>query len=258
MSQWSELFDDSVQIPGVRLDSINLDLARLRSSASRLLRLPELDVFSHASQTQHLLAAATTINRRLKAWRESVPKSWTPTRVFGDQYIPPSVQKAGLYQQHCDVYPSLFLVIVWNKYRQSLIEATRIIVECLDENPSSFNVAQQEAHRNNIQRLVDDTCASIPYYLGDITQPGNPGDLLIKYPCAPGRPPVKDHYQTGPTMGGWSILGPIVTLLKTDIKMREGQRQWLARQVERTARVYKIGQLPPQGAPAPSSPRHPS
>ena len=193
MSQWSELFDDSAQIPGVRLDSINLDLAHLRSSASHLLRLSELDVFSHASQTEHLVATAINIDRRLNAWRESVPKSWTPTRVFGSQYIPPSVQKAGLYQQYCDVYPGLFHVTLWNKYRQSLIEVTRIIVKCLDKIPSSFNLAQQEACRNNIQRLVDDTCASIPFFLGDRTQPGNPGDPLIKYPQAPGRPLVKDH-----------------------------------------------------------------
>ena len=247
MRQWSELFDDSAQIPGVRLDSINLDLARLRSSATNLLRLPESDVFSRASQTQHILAAATNIDRRLKAWRESVPKTWTPTRVFGDQYIPPSVQKAGLYQQHCDVYPTLFLVILWNKYRQSLIEVTRIIVKCLDENPSSFNITQQETCRNNIQRLADDICASIPFFLGDRTQPGNPGDLLVKYPRAPGTPHIKDHYQTGPTMGGWSILAPIATLLKMDIKLREGQRQWLAGQLARTARVYRIGKLLPQG-----------
>jgi hypothetical protein len=178
-----------------------------------------------------------------------VPKSWTPTRVFGDQYIPASVQKAGLYQQHCDVYPSLFLVVVWNKYRQSLIEATRIIILCLDESPSSFNVAQQEACRNNIQRLVDDTCASIPYFLGDRMQAGHPGDQPVKYPRSSGRPPVKDHYQSGPTMGGWSILGPIATLLRMDIKMREGQRQWLAGQMARTARVYRIGKLPPQPSP---------
>ena len=244
MSQWSELFDDSAQIPGVRLDTINLDLARLRLSATHLLRLPESDVFSRTSQTQNLLAAATNIDRRLKAWQESVPKAWTPTRVFGDQCIPPSVQKAGLYQQYCDIYPNLFLVVIWNKYRQSLIEVTRIIVKCLDENPSSFNIAQQEVCRNNIQRLVDDTCASIPFFLGDRMQPGNPGDLSVKYPRAPGSPPVIDHYQTGPTMGGWSILGPIAALLKMDIKMREAQRQWLAEQMTRTARVYRIGKLP--------------
>ena len=252
MAQWSELFDDAAQIPGVRLDSINLDLANLRSSAAHILHFPESDLFSRASQTQHILSGAINIDRRLREWRESIPKSWTPTRVFGDQYIPPSVQRAGLYQQHCDVYPSLFLVIIWNKYRQSLAEATRMIISCLDANPSSVNLAQQEACRNSIQRLVDDTCASIPYFLGDRTEPGNPGDPFVKYPQAPGRPPVKDHYQSGPTMGGWSILGPIASVLKMDIKIREGQRQWLAGQMARTARVYRIGKLPPQ-KPKPDS-----
>lgn len=213
-------------------------------------RWPEPDLMARAAQIQHVLAAALSIERRLTEWRDSIPESWTPTRVFGDQFIPPSVQRAGLYQQHCDVYPILFLVLIWNKYRLSLIEVTRIIISALDENLHNESLAQQEAYQNNILRVVDDICASIPFMLGDRTQPGNPGDLRVKYPRAPGRPPVRDHYQIALTMGGWSIMGPIATLLKQDIKMRGGQRQWLAEQMIRTARVYRINKLDGQRSPA--------
>jgi hypothetical protein len=238
--QWSNLFNDAEQIPGIRLDTINLDLARLRLAVSRILPSPDPNLQARRPQIQYILAAAINIDRRLKEWQQSLPKSWAPIRVFGEQCIAPSIQKAGLYQQHCDVYRMLFLLTVWNKFRYSLIEVTRIIILCLDENPSTINLTQQEACRNNIQRLVDDSCAGIPYYLGDRTEPGTPGDPSVKYPQAPGRPPVKDHYQSGPTMGGLSLLGPITALLKMDITMREGQRMWLAGQLARTARVYRV------------------
>lgn len=241
--QWSEVFDDSAQLPIVRLDSINLDLANLRSSTSHMVRWPEPDQYIRAAQTQHVLSAALGIERRLNAWRDSIPESWTPTRICGDQNIPPSVQKAGLYQQHCDVYRILFLVLIWNKYRQSRIEVTRIILFCLNENPRSDNLLQRESYQNIIQQLVDDVCASIPFLLGDRTQPGNPGDPKVKYPQVPGRPPTRDHYQIALTMGGWSIMGPIVSLLKQDIKMRDGQRKWLADQMVRTARIYRISKI---------------
>jgi hypothetical protein len=214
------------------------------------LRSPDSNPSIRASQNQRIVTAAVTIDRRLKEWGQSLPESWVPTRVFGEQYIAPSIQKAGLYQQRCDVYSGLFLTIIWNKFRLSLIEVSRIIILFLDENPTAFNLVRQEACRNNIQGLVDDICACIPYFLGDRTEPGTPGDSSIKYPRAPGRPPIADHYQTGPTMGGWAILGPMGSLLRMDIKMREGQRVWIAQQVARTAKVYRIGKLsgrPPRG-----------
>ncbi|KIN07450.1 hypothetical protein OIDMADRAFT_22333 [Oidiodendron maius Zn] len=243
VSQWSELFDDSTQIPRVRLDSIILGLTRLRSSASHLLRLPKSDEFGSASQVKHLHNAAKDIDRRLEAWKISIPGSWTPTQVFGDQCIPPSVKKAGLYQGYCDVYPGIFHLTMWNKYRLSLIDIKRIIIGCLDKNPSSPSLAEREACQTQIQEVVDDICASIPYFLGDRTQPGCPGDSVVKYPLTPEAPPTKDHCLAGPTQGGWAILEPMTALLKMDITMRDGQRQWLEGQMARTTKVYRIGSL---------------
>jgi hypothetical protein len=189
----------------------------------------------------------------LNNWQEIVPAHWIPIRVSGERFIAPSIRAAGLYQDYCDHYVNLFLLGLWNKVRMSQIETKNIIVSCLSELPSSSSdPVYLSSAQSGIQTLIDDICASIPYYLGDRTEPGNQGDP-VHYPRAPSgvpgqlKPPIPDHYQTGPALGGWSLLAPLATLLRMKVGMRDGQRIWIAGQMARTARIYKIGKLPGQG-----------
>lgn len=244
VKKWGDVVDDAKQIPGVRLDTINLDLAGLRSSAFEILNLPAVDRKNRASEIKEILATALYIDRRLDHWYEVIPESWIPIRVSGDKCIAPSIRAAGLYQPHCDIYASLFLLSLLNKFRLSQINVKDTIDMCLSEQPSTSNLAYRQSVQSSIQQIVDDICASVPYYLGDRVEPGDRGDPRVQYPRAPGKPPIPDHYQTGPAQGGWSLLGPLGTLLRMKIKIREGQRIWIAMQMARTAKIYKIGKLP--------------
>jgi hypothetical protein len=67
-----------------------------------------------------------------------------------------------------------------------------------------------------------------------------PEDEIVNYPHAPGRPVTKDHYKSGPAMGGWSILLPLGTVFGMKIETRAGQRQWIAVQMARISRIYGI------------------
>jgi len=150
-----------------------------------------------------------------------------------------------LYQDYCDIYATLFLSSIWNKLRISQIQVNITMLLCLAElPPTPSNLANQNTCRQTIQQLADDICASVPFFLGDRLKPGRTGDGCVQYPRAPGRPPVKDHYHTGPTMGGWSLLLPLGTLAKMKIPLRDGQRRWIAGQMARTARVYNIPNFP--------------
>jgi hypothetical protein len=115
----------------------------------------------------------------LNNWQEIVPAHWIPIRVSGEKFISPSIRAAGLYQDYCDHYVNLFLLGLWNKVRMSQIETKNIIVSCLSELPSSSSdPVYLSSAQSGIQTLIDDICASIPYYLGDRTEPGNhPGPL---------------------------------------------------------------------------------
>lgn len=191
-----------------------------------------------SSLIRGLLKDASDIDQRLSQWHKSIPDSWLPTRVYADQGITSTLQ---LYQGHCDVYKTMFVAGLWNKLRLSQIEIRFTILTLLDHLPAtSTNMDKQIQCSNETQQIADDICASVPYYIGDRMRPGRAGEPGINYPRISGKPPIIDHYQTGPALGGWSLIVPLSTLMRMRIHLREGQRDWIAGQMGRTARIYNI------------------
>lgn len=233
--QWGELLPESEQIPPVRLDSINLDLANLRAATYNLSRSsPSEDQF----HIDHLLAQASDIDRRLAQWPDGIPDIWLPTRITTAEGITPTLQ---LYQDYCDVYKTMFVASLWNKLRLSQIETRLAVLTLLDYlPPSQLNTTKQYRCLHGIQQIADDICASVPYYIGDRMRPGRAGEPGIHYPCVPGRRPIMDHYQTGPALGGWALIMPLSSLLKLRVQLRQGQKEWIQGQVARTARIYNL------------------
>lgn len=181
---------------------------------------------------------ASDIDRRFSVWPDTLPESWVPIRVPSKDMNSPTLQ---LYQDHCDVYKTLFVANTWNKLRLSQIQLRLAVISCLDHQlPTFANNKRRIGCEEGIQELADDICACVPFCIGDRMRPGKRGEQGVKYPQVPGRPPIMDHYHTGPTMGGWGIVAPLASLLKMNIKMRPGQKQWLAGQMARTARIYNL------------------
>jgi len=242
VQSWSSLVPENEQLPGFRLDTINLDLANLKAASFSAINSPPTKFRS--SQIQSTIKDAVSIDHRLAEWGDNVPETWIPVRVsVPSECIPHTLQ---LYQDYCDIYKAIFLASLWNKLRLSQIEAKYTLLSLLSQLPRTFsNVALIESCQHGIQTLADDICATVPYYIGDRMKPGRAGDRDVKYPHAPGRPPTPDHYQSGPTMGGWSLLAPLGTLTRMNIRLREGQRQWIGGQMARIARVYNITKIGP-------------
>jgi len=234
--EWSELLPEAKALPGVTLDSINLDLANLRAATLAITRSP-----LHGDWTSYinsLLSEAVVIDKRLSHWPDTIPDSWLPARVSADMDISPTLQ---LYQDHCDVYKSLFVASLWNKSRLSQIETHFTVLTLLSLLPSTpSNINKQRLCQSGVQQLADDICASVPYYIGNRMRPGKAGEPGIHYPRVPGRPPIMDHYKTGPALGGWALMIPLSTVLRMQMRLREGQREWIAGQMARTARIYNL------------------
>ena len=112
------------------------------------------------------------------------------------------------------------------------------MISCLGQDrPTPGNVEQCDAYQFGIQQAVDYICASVPFNLGDRMQAE---DKDVQYPHAPKRPVPKDHYQSGPAMGGWSLLQPLGAVWGMKIQLRNGQKQWIGDQMARIARIYGI------------------
>jgi hypothetical protein len=235
--EWESILPESEKIPGVRLDSINLDLANLQATAFSAINGPQTKY--RDSLLARLVNEAMEIDKRFADWPETLPDSWHPHRLSGKDHIHPTLQ---LHQDYCDVYKTMFIASLWNKIRLAQIELRFTVLSLLDNLPYSVaNHKKQQSCRSGIQEFADDICASVPYYIGDRIKAGRAGEPGIHYPRIPGRPPIIDHYRSGPALGGWSLLAPLGTLMKMKVPLREGQRDWIAGQMARTARIYNIG-----------------
>lgn len=240
MSTWTEHLTGVSLPPTVTLDNINIDLANLEAAVRQRAALPPL--VQSDLNPESILERARDIERRLIEWSGTLPLSWLPLRVVGDECIPQTMSAAGLYQSHCHVYPSISIASNWNKHRISCIKVQLLIHDQLtQQSPSSENLSSRAICEDRIQQLADDICASIPFSLGDKTKPGAIGDRKVQYPHAPYQEVPSDHYQMAPAMGGFWLLGPLQTLMGLRLGLREGQKQWVGGQLRRIAHIYNIG-----------------
>ena len=205
MSTWAAHLEGATLPPSVRLDNINIDLANLEAVAQR--RIVLLPIFKSPLDPHDILNKARDIERQLGEWCGTLPHSWLPLRMVGEDSIPPTIKSAGLYQNHCHIYPSISIASTWNKQRIALIKVQSLILEQLAQHsPSDENIFARTASENRVQQLADDICASVPFSLGDKTTPGAIGDRRIRYPHAPGKKVSSGHYQMAPALGGFWLL----------------------------------------------------
>ena len=110
-----------------RLDKLNVEVANLQALASR--------INSHAAVQGHsvssILKKPSELDQQSVAWTSTALEDWAPTRVSGAECIPPGARDVGLYQDHCDIYKSIFIVHIFNSHCCSRIKLQLTILACL-------------------------------------------------------------------------------------------------------------------------------
>ncbi|KAL9630674.1 MAG: hypothetical protein Q9164_006300, partial [Protoblastenia rupestris] len=151
VSTWPDMTEDVPKAPGFRLDDLNIELANLQGLASRLNSDTKIEGLSVLG----ILKKATELDKRLVAWTVTVPNDWTPSPVFGPECIPQSVRDAGLYQDHCNIYKSIFVANTFNSYYSSRIKLQLTILVCLKHlNTGNIDTASVTA-LEIIQEMAD-------------------------------------------------------------------------------------------------------
>ena len=261
----SLLTDETAVLPSAKLDLLNVDLADLHVLARGG---PEAANLSLHGFYEAVMERSLVLEKKLQAWRETLPKSWQPVPIPASQ-LHPSIREAGLYLDMCDVYSSLAVSHVNNAARSSHVGTLRLIALCLrglKHIGATPNPEIETYVAMRTQEIVDRFCASIPFHLGNRTSitfphehreyPQIPTELrrLANYVDPFGNEvemTMEDHARAAAAIGGWFIMTPLAGFLKAPAMrepevqpgplmrvLRPGQLEWIRGQMQRIQKIY--------------------
>ena len=234
----SDFLDDdegAPQNPGTLLDLMCVEVANLLADAKRSsITSPEpwIDEGKRSNSDFHLLIQAQALDAKLSSWPSFLPRNWLPVQVPAKS-IPKSVVETGFYGESCHIYPDVMTCSIWNEWRTARLMVLGLIAL------SSHRDSRDQAIMS-IQELVDGICASVPFSLGDRTEPGNIYGAHINYPRLYDKPMSREHQQTATAYGGWYLFAPFKETMNVKTYLREGQWEWLSGQLLRLAKMYGV------------------
>lgn len=237
----SAMFKSLPQNAAARLTSAAINIADLRSGAKSALLLPRNS--DREKEVNALLEYAISVDLLVAAWPESLAEEWMWNSAEHFELPPASVSRdAYIYKDRMDVYVDLWVESIWNAYRSARVKVVTIIIDCIAWLGKPFEAQWywRDIYAKMItQEMVDDMCASVPYALGTKTL-GGPGDRKgVEYPYNGTQKASENHRRAAAALGGWHLLEPMKTSLKTTC-LREGQKEWVEAQMARIWRIYSL------------------
>lgn len=193
-------------------------------SASEDLWSTQADLFNDpAALLDSLIRDSQTMpNGNLKdahiaTWPTLIPATWHPIYIKADLEF-------DSYYGLCCIYPHLGIMNIYNRWRSVRISLL-----------SSY-LGHTDPHL--IQDLIDEICASVPFALGNRNKGGPIYEPGWKYPHLEGAPTSYEHYRMASTLGGFYLGRPLMQIMGLEVELRDGQREWIGRQLRRIARLY--------------------
>jgi hypothetical protein len=216
---------------------------------------------------------------KLHQWLEIVPDSWQPTRRWAVHDLDPSIFT---FSGACDIYPSAQVASIWNVFRGYRLILLKIKLALLHIKPSLATVprvasswgfaavATEDAncYDHEVSCLVDFICNSVPFYLGNNTEPLQPShfesdrvifpsyhdlpredEAFVRYLDSGHSMTREIHKGHLLTQGPWHVMSPLAHLLSLfsedfgDLLVRSlhpGQREWIRSQVIRVATLFHL------------------
>ncbi|KAL9584742.1 MAG: hypothetical protein Q9212_001932 [Teloschistes hypoglaucus] len=223
-----------------RLTSLSALLTDLMAFANPILR--NYHATPSEDQLLQILDYASDVEAQVSTWPDYVPDEWgyKPSHTFDE--LPSHESKLYVYNRRCDLYQDIWVANTWNSYRSTQLMIQYLILQSLaylnpdHSSPLGRRIATAIAR---VQELCDDICASVPFNLGNKTF-GGPSDRKdVRYPDDGTNKPSEEYRKSAAGLGGRFLLDPL-KMAKKAICLREGQSEWIGRQIERIQRIYML------------------
>lgn len=163
--------------PSSLLDIVGLSVVDIQYRINQALSKTTEDVSAQDS----LFESIAEVDNKLQNWLSAVPKLWYPSRIRREKLN----LSVPMHFNACDVYPSIQIATIWNVWRIYRISLTHMRLRlirrhstmhlCPDSDVCGRGFWDEPYLRATLiwegRTLLDDICYSIPFYLGDRTEP---------------------------------------------------------------------------------------
>ena len=206
-----------------------------------------------------VLDYADDVEARLATWPDTLPDDWRWKASHTFDNLSGQESKLYIWNRRVDMYHDIWVASIWNSYRSSMLVVQYLRLQCLgmlNPPPLSAFACRIVTGINAVQQLVDDICGSVPFNLGTKTFGGPTDRSEVQYPDDGIHKPSSDYRKSAAGLGGWFIIEPLKTAAIA-ISLREGQQDWMLKQIERVQRIYSIKKGIDEPTRAMPSPRCP-
>ena len=223
-----------------RLTSLSAQVSDLLAFANPILR--NRNEFPSTDQLTAILDYAIKVESQISVWPNYIPEDWwwKPSHTFDT--LPSHERKLYTYNRRVDIYPDIWVASIWNSYRGTILMIQYTILQTLGmlrPPPMSHLSGKIATAIHKVQEMADDICGSVPFNLGTKTFGGANDRKEVKYPEDGINKPSTDYRKSAAGLGGWFLIEPLKTSAKA-ICLREGQQEWILKQIERIQRIYTI------------------
>ena len=233
---WIDLPPSENENAANRMTAMAIQIPNFRSVAYGLLSGPRNQIAE--DQVADLMEDAIFFDSQLASWPSTVPASWHYKPFASIEHDPtdPDIAYPGLVHEYHDIW----VCSIWNDYRLARIFILAIVLNCAEWLASPLTCTQSREYKyatTNLQRMVDDICASVPFAWG--YHP--PIDAVEGISVLNTKPSKVTSDQASNVLGGYSLMWPLFVASNVPC-VPEAQRRWLRGRQTHFAKGYDFNQ----------------
>ncbi|KAL8723977.1 MAG: hypothetical protein Q9166_008198 [cf. Caloplaca sp. 2 TL-2023] len=223
-----------------RLTSLSARLSDLMAYSNPILR--DFKQFPSKEQLMSILDFAGEVEAQVSTWPDLVPDDWQWKTSHSFDNLASRERNLFVWNHRVDIYHDIWVASIWNSYRGTMLMIQYVTLQTLgmlNPPPLSAPAYRIVAAINRVRDLADDICGSVPFNLGTKTFGGPSDRVEVQYPDDGVNRPSSDYRKSAAGLGGWFIIEPLKIAAKA-ICLRDGQQDWILKQIERIQRIYTI------------------
>jgi hypothetical protein len=221
--------------PSSSLTRLAGEVANVQAHIKFLLRSPLMLTSQTVNEATALIIS---LDQKLLDWELSLPSNWFPQPAF--DLSPANLAKFDAYDTAMDIYPDVWIAGSYNTFRLLRI-LLQLLIGSLSPHVLSFWPPALPigplSYLPTTQRLVDEVCASVPFFLGTKHADANPES--IEYPFANNVSLSHDYRETALRLGAWFLFAPLSTCANQPL-ISPRQKDWIEMQLERLNRFPRM------------------